>query len=339
VRRALSLALVLFACRAEPEVSSAAVAPPPSTSLPHNPAPPRATGPASPPAGGADASRFPAPARLVAFGDVHGDLAATRRVLRLAGAIDADDHWVGGPLVVVQTGDQLDRGDEERKIQDLFVRLEAEARAAGGAFHVLLGNHELMNVLGDLRYVTPGGFSEFADLAVAAVASLPEVPEAFRGRVAAFRPGGVYARNFGSRRVVVIVGDTVFSHAGVLPEAASAGIDRLNAAVAAWVRGDAGAEAVVAEISRPDSPIWTRELGGDLDPQACARLGDALARLGARRMVVGHTVQPEGITSACDGRVWRIDVGLAAYYGGPTQALEIVGDDVRILDAAVNPSR
>jgi hypothetical protein len=339
VRRALSLALVLFACRTEPEVTNAAVAPPPSTSPPHDPALPRATAPASPAVGGADASRFPAPARLVAVGDVHGDLAATRRVLRLVGAIDADDHWVGGPLVVVQTGDQLDRGDEERKIQDLFARLEVEARAAGGAFHVLLGNHELMNVLGDLRYVTPGGFAEFADLAVAAGADLLKVPEAFRGRVAAFRPGGAYARNFASRRVVVIVGDTVFAHGGVLPEVAAAGIDRLNAAVAAWVRGDAGAEAVAAEISSPDSPVWSREFGGDLDAQGCARLGDVLARLGVRRMVVGHTVQSGGITSACDGRVWRIDVGLAAYYGGPTQALEIVGDAVRVLDGAVNPSR
>src|SRR4051812_4850817 len=74
------------------------------------------------------AMRLPAPARLVAIGDLHGDLDATRKVLRLAGAIDASDRWVGGALVVVQTGDMLDRGDGERAIVDLFDRLIGEAK-------------------------------------------------------------------------------------------------------------------------------------------------------------------------------------------------------------------
>ena len=33
--------------------------------------------------------------RIVAFGDVHGDLEAARGALRLAGAIDDQDHWIG----------------------------------------------------------------------------------------------------------------------------------------------------------------------------------------------------------------------------------------------------
>ena len=42
--------------------------------------------------------------RIVAFGDVHGDLEAARGALRLAGAIDEQDRWIGGDLIVVQTG-------------------------------------------------------------------------------------------------------------------------------------------------------------------------------------------------------------------------------------------
>ena len=60
--------------------------------------------------------------RIVAFGDVHGDLEAARGALRLAGAIDEQDRWIGGDLIVVQTGDQLDRGDQEQAILDLFER-------------------------------------------------------------------------------------------------------------------------------------------------------------------------------------------------------------------------
>ncbi len=68
-----------------------------------------------------------------------------------------------------------------------------------------------------------------------------------------------------------------------------------------------------------------------MSPRACDVLGKALATLAVKRMVVGHTVQKGGITSACDGKVWRIDVGLAAHYGGRPEVLEIAGDEVRPL--------
>src|SRR4051812_8948477 len=96
--------------------------PKPSPSIPSAGAAPSAAPSAAKPAG------LPAPERLVAIGDLHGDLDATRAVLRLAGAIGDGDRWIGGKLVVVQTGDQLDRGDGERAILDLFDRLEGEAR-------------------------------------------------------------------------------------------------------------------------------------------------------------------------------------------------------------------
>ena len=69
------------------------------------------------------ATRLAAPARLVAIGDLHGDLDATRAALRLAGAIDTLDRWIGRDLVVVQTGDILDRGDEERAVFGLLAAL------------------------------------------------------------------------------------------------------------------------------------------------------------------------------------------------------------------------
>jgi hypothetical protein len=144
---------------------------------------------------GDPATRQPAAARIVAFGDVHGDLAATRRALRLAGAIDENDRWIGGALVVVQTGDQLDRGDDERAILDLFRRLVRDAARAGGAFHPLNGNHELMNAQLDLRYVTEGGFRRLCRFRCHAAEPRDSLlaagfPPEQRGRVNAFRPGG-----------------------------------------------------------------------------------------------------------------------------------------------------
>ncbi len=276
-------------------------------------------------------SRLPAPARLVAIGDVHGDFAATLAALRLAGAIDEQERWTGKNLVVVQTGDQLDRGDSERKILDTLERLQGEARSAGGALHVLNGNHELMNAAGDLRYVTAGGFVDFADVPGIDPKDprAASVEPAMRGRLLAFAPGGPYARKLATRPIILVVGDTVFAHAGVLPEHVHRGIDAINAETQRWLRGEG--EISPGILLGEESPLWTRRFCQDPGPDDCAVASQTLKQLGSKRMVVGHTVHKEGITNNCDGTVWCIDVGMAAYYGGHTEVLEIVGDQVKPL--------
>jgi len=271
--------------------------------------------------------RLPAPRRLVAIGDLHGDLGGARAALRAAGAIDDHDRWIGGDLVVVQTGDVLDRGDDERALLDLIGELETQARAAGGALVLLLGNHELMNGAGDFRYATPAGLHAFDDVAGAAPAGAPAEQ---RGRIAALGAGGSYARRLARHAVIAIVGDTVFSHAGVLGDWAGR-VEDVNRTARCWLDGQAGEPP--AALTSDDSPVWTRAAGGrDVD---CAQLTAALGALGVRRMVVGHTVQDGGISSACDGALWRIDVGLARRYGGPIEALELVpGAPPKVLRGA-----
>jgi hypothetical protein len=261
--------------------------------------------------------RLPEPRRLVALGDVHGDLGALRAALHTAGAIDDRDHWIGGALVVVQTGDVLDRGDDERAILDLIARLETEAAAAGGALVMLLGNHELMNAAGDFRYVTPAGFHAFDD--VAGGAPLAGASDPPHGRAAALGPGGSYARRLARHAVIAIIGDTVFSHAGVLGDWVRRA-DDANLSARCWLDGQAAGPP--AALTSDDSPVWTRAAGAPA--VECAPVTAALGALGVRRMVVGHTVQDHGITSACDGALWRIDVGLARLYGGPIEVLELV---------------
>jgi len=277
------------------------------------------------------ASRLPAPARLVALGDLHGDLAATRAALRLAGAIDEQERWIGGSLVIVQTGDQLDRGDGERAILELLERLEGEARKAGGALHVLNGNHELMNAAGDLRYVTAGGFVDFAEVPGIDLSDprVARVEPAMRGRLLAFAPGGPYARKLATRPVLLIVGDTVFAHGGVLPEHARKGLDAINTETQRWLRGEG--EISPELLQGDESPLWSRRFCQDPGPEDCAVAEESLALLKVQRMVLGHTVHTDGIVSNCGGKVWCIDVGMAAYYNGHPEVLEIVGDQVKAL--------
>lgn len=277
---------------------------------------------------------YPAAARIVAIGDLHGDLAATRTVLRLAGAINDADRWTGGSLVVVQTGDELDRGDGEQGIVDLFDRLTEEARAAGGAVHALNGNHEIMNVQSDFRYVTEGGFKDFEDVPGLDLSSpqLSRFPPAARARAAALLPGGPYAKKLAAREVIIAVGDTVFVHGGVLPSHVGYGIAKMNGEVRAWMDGKVSSPPSV--VTAEDGPVWTRLYSDDAGAEgtkACETLDRALAAMSARRMVVGHTVQKGGVNSACSDKVWRIDVGMSAHYGGQPAALEITADAVRVL--------
>ncbi|HEY5938654.1 MAG TPA: metallophosphoesterase [Kofleriaceae bacterium] len=263
------------------------------------------------------------PKRLVAIGDLHGDLAATRAALRTAGAIDAKDRWVGGALVVVQTGDVLDRGDDEQAILDLVAKLELEAKAAGGAFIMLLGNHELMNGAGDLRYVTAGGMSDFDDVPDLDTTKWQEIPERARKRMAALAPGGPYARKLATHNVIAIVGDTIFSHAGVLGDWVTQ-VDAVNQSSRCWLDGQSGGpEDRPPALASDESPVWTRAVG--LESADCAQVKASLDKLGVKRMVVGHTVQ-QTINAICDGAVWRIDVGLAKGYGGPIEVLELTPD-------------
>jgi hypothetical protein len=269
--------------------------------------------------------RFPAAERLVAVGDLHGDLKSTRQALRLAGAIDGADQWIGGKLVLVQVGDQLDRGDEEREILELLDSLAAQAEQSGGAVHALNGNHEIMNVAGDFRYVTADGFRDFADAATSGSGLLPDsVPARARGRALAFLPGSEYARRLSRHNTIVIVGDTLFAHAGVLPKHVAYGIGRINAEVSRFMLGELSAvpEIVAAE----DAPVWTRVYGApEPDLEACRELERVLSSLSVKRLVVGHTVQKSGINPACGERVFRVDVGLSDYYGHQRAPLTRVG--------------
>jgi hypothetical protein len=176
-----------------------------------------------------------------------------------------------------------------------------------------LGNHELMNGARDFRYVTPGGTHDFGG-----------------ERAKALGPGGAWAKRLATHNLVAIVGDSVFSHAGVVGDWLTH-VDEANLATRCWFDGQAGGfDAPPAALTSDDSPVWTRTYGIP-DEVDCAALADTLQKLGAARMVVGHTPQHTGITSACDGKLWRIDVGLSRYYGGPIQVLEIDGGNAKVL--------
>lgn len=188
--------------------------------------------------------------RIVVVPDVHGAYDELVRVLRAASVVDESLAWTGGDAHLVSLGDLLDRGAESRKVMDLLMRLQEEAPAAGGWVHVVLGNHEHMNLIGDLRYVAPGEFGAFAaeEAEVARemardrfVARNPDMsPEeqiaAFANRYppgyfahrAAFRPDGEYGRWLLTLPTIIVINDTAFVHGGLPPATADWTAGQLN---------------------------------------------------------------------------------------------------------------
>lgn len=291
------------------------------------------------------ATRHPAAERIVAIGDVHGDVDAMRDALRNAGLIDNQDTWTGGKSVLVQVGDQLDRGNRERDIYRLLFQLQDSAPAAGGAVHILLGNHELMNMRLDFRYVTKGGFADFESTSKRdskRVGKVPNevaktiraLPANMRARARALCVGGPLASELAERaHVAVIVGDNVFVHAGLTPRHFTFGgqdgkdaeqtLDYLNVATKQFLRGKGKYPMV---LRGGLSPVWMRDYsreGVRNGSTECRMLAETLKMVNAKRMIVGHTPQSMGINSVCGGRVWRIDTGMSAAYGGVPEAIEI----------------
>ncbi|MBA3667627.1 MAG: metallophosphoesterase [Sphingomonas sp.] len=236
------------------------------------------------------------PPRIIAIGDLHGDHDAWIAIARAAGAVDGKGHWAGGRAVLVQVGDIVDRGPASLAIIHDLMRIEKEARRRGGRVVVLIGNHEAMNMIGDLRYVHPGEYAAFADsgserrrsqlyvaqrVAIEAAARTrdPSVsPAAAKdewlkatplGKIEhrlAWRPDGPLGRWTLGHAAVVKIGDSLFVHGGLSSAFANLTIEEINRRVA--VALNARDEAPTAIINDPMGPLWYRGLVTRDDPDA-----------------------------------------------------------------------
>jgi Calcineurin-like phosphoesterase len=279
--------------------------------------------------------------RIVAVGDAHGDFDGFTEVLRSAGVIDKRNRWAAGRTHLVQTGDVLDRGPDSRKIMDLLMDLEKQARRAGGEVHALIGNHEAMNLYGDLRYVSPGEYAAFK------AANSQEIRDAFyrqhleeRKQIpGAGAPGASYRKkweterplgffehrlNFGPKgeygkwilghNAVVKIDDSVFVHAGIGPKYAARTIAELNGQIRGELEDFTRLEGGAAMDE--DGPLWYRGLAAGEEPGLEAHVDEVLKNLGVRRIVIGHTQTSDGITARFGGKVILIDVKISKYFDG-----------------------
>ena len=304
--------------------------------------------------------------RIVCVGDLNGSFEALQVVLRGTGLTDPRDRWTGGSDHLVQMGDIFNRGSGGRASLELLLRLRHEARAMDGAVTVILGNHEVMTALGNEAYCTVGEYLSFAT-AAERNAWPDRVRRAFRriyddyppsgpvppfaprldawmvenapGRAAmrrALGPNGRLGRYLRAMPIAALIDDAVFVHGGLTPVWARLGVEGLNrAACEAWLKapafwGDLSSRSILRASS---SPIATRELAMGEGPEVEATLAKSLELLGARRMIVGHTITrraPGGrsghVLARFDGRLVLVDVGMREDPLSPRTVLIMEGE-------------
>ena len=202
------------------------------------------------------------PELIVAVGDVHGDFDDLVAILGRIGLIDKQNHWEGGRSTFVQLGDLLDRGPKPREVLDLMMALEKEAPKTGGRVVLVLGNHEVMNIMGDVRYVTPDNYASFADThseerqrsayqqfmkwrgdhsallaELAQPAAITEAewvarhPLGFIEQREAFSLKGEYGRWLRAHAAVAEVDGVLFLHGGISPSLAQLNLNTINSQV------------------------------------------------------------------------------------------------------------
>lgn len=292
--------------------------------------------------------------RIVAIGDIHGDYDNYMAVLRGSGLVDDRGKWTGGKTHLVQVGDLPDRGPDTLKIIEHVQALTKQAKRKGGRVHSLIGNHEVMNVIGDLRYVHPGEYEAFVDRKSERLREIyyerflerlkNEDPNAFASLPDHFRSDWEAAHPLGwlehrqawdprwngeaglaewvqGLKVAVRVNDSLFVHGGISAEYCDNSLESLTAMavekLAAYDSNDAGI------LEDATGPFWYRGLSG-MEPRASQETVDAiLERHGVVRVVVGHTPTLGVIWPEFEGKSVIVDTGISEHYGGYPAWLEI----------------
>lgn len=275
-------------------------------------------------------SILPSTPRIVVIGDIHGDIQRLARCFVLLKLVNPALEWIAEPqnTIVVQMGDQIDsfRGNENdwEQIPDLEVirfmdKLNHQAQLKGGRVISLVGNHEIMNLIGDFSYVSPKSMEMVGGLA---------------NRTALFSPGNEFWQRLHLRTPILKIGSILFAHAGILPhhlELLDGDLTKAQPLFYKLLKRQFESGEEFKKVERlfldPESLLWTRYYSEQLEEEVQPIVDKVLASTQSKMICVGHTVHPE-INARYNGKVWFVDNGISRsfFQDKPIDVLEIWHD-------------
>jgi|CXWL01.1.fsa_nt_gi hypothetical protein len=240
--------------------------------------------------------------------DIEGNFRAFRKLLQANNVIDTNFNWIFGNGHLVLTGDFVDRGNQQTEVLWLIYSLEEKAKAAGGYVHYVLGNHEIMNMSGDLRYLNPK-YTGSAGL----------LNETF---VSLYGENSEMGRWLRTKNVIEKVGDILFCHAGI-----SAAVNRMDLTVSkinklvrpyyhdnTFEYNSPQADTLYSDLG----PFWYRGYYLGDTRASSTQVDSTLSSYKVRHIATGHTVVTDTISVLYNGKVINTDVHHAK---GHTEAL------------------
>ena len=281
--------------------------------------------------------------RIVVIGDIHGDYDKMIDALTIAGLIDRRKRWAGGRTHLVQMGDLPDRGPDTLKIINYLQKLERQAKRRKGRVHILIGNHDAMNVYGDMRYVSEGEYEAFAtrqseqrlemlyDDEVAWIKNnvpeeeWPEFNDEFKKNWIEARPLGFVEHRYHwlpdgeigdwvlTHNAVMKIGDYLFVHGGIGPGFVDYSIDQINDAVTEALKDPPNVEGTI--LRTETGPLWYRGMARHPEAEELPHFEAVLESFGVTHVIMAHTPTKGVILPRFGGRGIITDVGLTSYYG------------------------
>jgi hypothetical protein len=243
-----------------------------------------------------EACYYPAAERMMVLSDIEGDFKAFKTILQGGGVIDESFNWNFGNGHLVLLGDFFDRGLQVTECLWLIYKLETEAEAAGGKVHFILGNHEIMNLQGNSTYVR----RKYLENALL----MGDDYKTFYDR------NSELGRWLRTKNAVEKIGDYVFCHGGISPELAQTQLSLTEINKIARQHLGKPQDEILSESAKSIFDLqtgifWYRAAAKNLISEA--EITYVLKYADARRMVIGHTLQPD-LTALYNGRVICIDL-------------------------------
>jgi len=233
------------------------------------------------------------PSKFLAISDFDGHIEGFTMILRAEGIINSNFNWIYGDGHLIISGDLFDRGFHITECMWLLYKLETEAELQGGKVHLILGNHEIMNMTDDWRYVEVKYFNN-ASLMGKRMAEL-------------YDSNTELGRWLRSKNIIEKVGKYAFLHGGISPQLAALNLtyNQINDYGRIEINGLSCPNNNCFTVNGSNGVYWYRGMVNQTLTQQ--QVDEFLDSLDVQRVIVGHT-KGSTIRSMYNDRVMAIDM-------------------------------